>query len=310
MNAIEIHNLDYEYRSNWTSKRFKALKNLSLTVKTGESFGFLGHNGAGKTTTIKCLLNLIKASKGYIKLFDKSNKAPESRSSVGYLPEQPYFYDHLSVFEIMKMYAVLAGVKTNVREAVFEALEKVNVAKRHKDPMRSLSKGLTQRVAMAQAIVHKPKLLILDEPFSGLDPIGRSEFKALLFELKQQGTTIFVSSHILSDIEFLCDRASIMAHGELKEVFALSDLAKYSSETYELSLRNYADKEAELVKLASEVVRSDKALTLRFLERDKAEEALKQALETEVEVESYNVERGSLEDLFVRLVNFDEAKGA
>lgn len=225
--VLEITALSYVYRGNWMVGRKKAVQNLNLEIFEGESFGFLGHNGAGKTTTIKCILNLIKPSTGSVKIFGKSATEVSAREKIGYVPEQPYFYDYLTVAEILQMYAQLSGLHSHDRDnAITQALAAVNMGDRVGASMRSLSKGLTQRIAIAQAIVAKPKLLILDEPFSGMDPIGRKEFRELFLNLKKQGTTIFICSHILSDVELLCDRVSIMSQGELKGVFDIRDKSK------------------------------------------------------------------------------------
>lgn len=307
--AVGIKDLSYFYKSDWAGKRFHALKNITLEVAAGESFGFLGHNGAGKTTAIKCILALIRLGGGSILIFGRDHRDPLARRFVGYLPEQPYFYDYLTVQEIMEMYASLAGVEKNTMyEAIREALNLVHVSAKVKSPMRTLSKGLTQRVAMAQAIVAKPKLLILDEPFSGLDPIGRKEFKELLFHLKQQGTTIFMSSHILTDVEFLCDRASIMAYGELKGIFDLKDVPRLAGSGYELVLRDAETIKERLAKLSSSVSVQDKFITFSFASGEIAEEALRMALDVKATIHSYQYVEGNLEDLFVQLVRFEEAK--
>jgi len=307
--AIELKNLSYSYASDWTTRKFLALKDVNLDVYEGESFGFLGHNGAGKTTTIKCILNLIQPSQGNIHIFGVSSNKPNSRTSVGYLPEQPYFYDHLTVYELIIMYAVLAGVdNSHLHAAVTNSLDRVRVSAKSKSPMRSLSKGLTQRVAMAQAIVAKPKVLLLDEPFSGLDPIGRKEFKDLMFDLKESGTTMLISSHILGDIEHLCDRASIMAHGEIKEVFVIKDLPSLSSPSFELNISNVSELKDQLVARADAHEEYGEMLNLTFSDEATAIEMLNKAIEAKLNINSYRKTEASLEDLFVKLVKFDESK--
>ena len=302
--AIEISNLNYHYKSEWTYRKKPALKDVNLTVNEGELFGFLGPNGAGKTTTIKCILGLIKPSSGSIKIFGEDWRKAESRRLVGYLPEQPYFYDHLTVQEIMQMYASLAGLKTpEISSHVKEALEKVKIGDRAKSKMRSLSKGLTQRVAMAQSIVAKPKLLILDEPFSGLDPIGRKELRDLIFELKEFGTTIFMSSHILSDVEHLCERASITARGELKSVFNISDLPASNHASFEIIIHSPENIESNFVSLCHSIQRQEKIVRLIFKDREKAMLALKQSTEMKLRIEEFKAQNTTLEDLFVSIVS-------
>ncbi len=305
--ALHIDNLSYHYRSNWTYRAKAALHNISLDVREGETFGFLGHNGAGKTTTIKCILGLVRPSAGNIYIFDAHYNSPRARSQVGYVPEHPYFYEHLTVQESMLMYACLANAPSSQRrELVAKALDRVHLHGRENSRLRTLSKGLMQRLAMAQAIVHRPKLLILDEPFSGLDPIGRREFRELLVELKEEGATIFMSSHILSDVEFLCDRVSIMAHGRLKGVFETKRIPDTASGYFELIIRvnqTGPGTPNEILSLAASSRKEDRFLRLSFSERTSAEAALRLSIEHNLGVESFELIHGNLEDLFMRLVS-------
>ena len=297
--ALQIQDLQYQYKSQWTFSQSPGLRGFSLDVTEGESFGFLGHNGAGKTTTIKCILGLVRASSGAIKIFGIDSNKAESRREVGYLPEQPYFYDHLTVQEIVEMYSELVGVSGKTASV----LERLGLADKRSAPMRTLSKGLVQRVAMAQAIVGDPRLLILDEPFSGLDPIGRKEFVELIFDLKRSGTTIFMSSHILSDVEHLCDRASILVRGELKAVFDLKNPpAELAGGSYNLELLSIsASLKAELLKHATSSREDGELLRLGFKERENAESALAYAVNNKIRINSFEFERNSLQDVFVKL---------
>ena len=308
MAAIEISNLFYDAKSQWSWKKTPILKDVNLSVAEGESFGFLGHNGAGKTTTIKCILNLINPRpKSEIKIFGVDYKKTIARKAVGYLPEQPYFYDHLTVEELLHMYAALIGIKRKeVRNYVNEALERTNISHKRKAAMRSLSKGQTQRVAMAQAIVGKPKLLILDEPFSGLDPLGRKEFADLIFELKREKTTIFMSSHILGDVEHVCDRVSIMLNGELQGVYDLKDYSGVDHDLYELVVYGATSNKTEIETLACEVEERGARLIARFSTKAKASEALYKLTNQGAEIESFQAHRGSLEEFFVKIVQTDQ----
>jgi ABC-2 type transport system ATP-binding protein len=310
--AINIEGLSYDYKGHWLIDRKKVLDNVSLSVSAGESFGFLGHNGAGKTTTIKSILGINKITIGKISIFGTPNKSAKARSLIGYLPEQPYFYDHLTVQEMLTMYATLSNVsRTEIKSACSKALELVKLEGRSGAKLRTLSKGLLQRAAMAQAIVANPKLLILDEPFSGLDPIGRKDFKDLLSALKAQGTTIFMSSHILTDVEFLCDRVSIMSKGVIKGIFSVAEIPALSAAQFELIIE---DSEKNRVECSNYSANSNKyqngKIVLLFNERDDANKALKSALEKNVRIDSFSTVQNSLEDVFVRLVKFDESKGA
>lgn len=274
-----------------------------MDVVRGETFGFLGHNGAGKTTTIKCLLDLVRPQSGAISLFGVAHTHPEARKSLGYLPEHPYFYDHLSIRELVTMYAHLSGVPANkLSQAVDKALKRVGMIHRGADRMRTLSKGLMQRVAMAQAIVACPQLLILDEPFSGLDPIGRKEFKDLLAEEKSNGTTIFVSSHILEDIEYLCDRVSIMANGELRAVLPIVELSTHTQEHFELLLEE-KEQVLEFAGAQCQPLLQQGLVRYVFSDKSEARSALSRALSSDRNIVSYGKVRKTLEELFVELVS-------
>lgn len=307
--ALEIRNLSYGYRGNWLVTRHEALHDIDLVVNEGETFGFLGHNGAGKTTTIKAILNLIRPWQGRISIFGVSSLRVESRRHVGYLPEQPYFYDHLTVLEMMQLYASLAGVpRSEITLAVQRALDRVRMTERARIPMRSLSKGLTQRVALAQAIVAEPKLLILDEPFSGLDPLGRREFRDVIEQLRLHGMTIFMSSHILSDVELLCDRISIMVKGRLKGVYSIHDLPGLTAPRYEMVLHNFEAAKAHVAALAVKSSVKSAALVCLFAGREQADRALRIALDGGCQVDAFQPAHSSLEELFMKLVR-EEAVG-
>ena len=297
--ALQIRDIRYQYKSQWTFAASPGLKGFSLEVAEGESFGFLGHNGAGKTTTIKSILGLIRLSSGAINIFGLDSRKTAARKQVGYLPEQPYFYDHLSVREIIEMYSELVGVSGKTTKVI----ERLGLSDKQHAPMRSLSKGLVQRVAMAQAIVGEPRLLILDEPFSGLDPLGRKEFIDLIFDLKRSGTTIFMSSHILSDVEHLCDRASILVKGELKAVFDLkSPPPELAGGVFSLELVDVPEThKTALVQNAIEHRFDGDLLRIKFAERAQAEQALAQAVSSKIKVHKFDFERNSLQDVFVKL---------
>lgn len=306
--ALDLQNVSYTYRGNWLLSRRTALKNISLTVDRGESFGFLGHNGAGKTTAIKAILGITRVRQGKISIFGLDNTDIRARELVGYLPEYPYFYDHLSVEELLSMYATLAGIPSaQIPAARTRALELVKLSGRTKSPLRSLSKGLMQRVGMAQAIIAQPKLLILDEPFSGLDPIGRKDFRELLVLLKGEGTTIFMSSHILSDVEFLCERVSIMSKGEIKGIYRVSDIPSLSAARFELIIEDSPGSQQLLQNIPQSTQQQNGRLVTLFDTREQAEATLKRALEAQLRIDSFSVVQNSLEDVFVKLVQFDES---
>ena len=226
MNAIEILGLEKTYKVGFWRKRPKrALHPLHLTVEEGEIFGFLGPNGAGKTTTLKLLMGLVFPTAGTARLLGRDWNDPEVKAQIGFLPEQPYFYDYLTAHELLDYYGQLSGVPGKDRKRrIDEVLQRVGLTDVNGVQLRKFSKGMLQRVGIAQAILHDPKLVFFDEPMSGLDPMGRREVRDLMEQLKHEGKTVFFSTHILSDAEALCDRVAIIHQGELRGVGAVADL--------------------------------------------------------------------------------------
>jgi len=226
MAAIEILGLEKTYMIGFWRKRPKrALHPLHLTVEEGEIFGFLGPNGAGKTTTLKILMGLVFPTSGSARILGHDWTDPTIKAQIGFLPEQPYFYDHLTAHELLNYYAQLSGVPAKGRRTRIEStLQRVGMRDIKGLQLRKFSKGMLQRVGIAQAILHEPKLVFLDEPMSGLDPVGRREVRDLIEQLKQEGKTVFFSTHILSDAEALCDRVAILHQGELRGVGAVETL--------------------------------------------------------------------------------------
>jgi len=227
MPAIEILGLEKTYEVGFWRKRPKrALHPLNLSVEEGEIFGFLGPNGAGKTTTLKLLMGLARPTAGAARILGMENDDPRVKAQIGFLPEQPYFYDYLTARELLRYYAHLSGVPSGeIANKVSAMLERVGLPTSAADvQLRKFSKGMMQRVGIAQAILHDPKVVFLDEPMSGLDPVGRREVRDLIERLKQEGKTVFFSTHILSDAEALCDRVAILHLGELRSVGAVAEL--------------------------------------------------------------------------------------
>src|SRR5271166_2836248 len=218
--AIEIEHLSKEYPYGFLNlKKKKSLEDLSMRVESGEVFGFLGPNGAGKSTTIKCLMRLIFPTKGTARILGKSIDDVSMHRDIGYLPEQPYFYDYLTAPELLDYFARFHGLPASVRqERVEKMLKKVGLETAKKIQLRKYSKGMLQRVGLAQAILHEPQVVILDEPMSGLDPLGRREVRDIILELKKEGRTVLFSTHILSDAEMLCDRVGVIVGGKLRGV--------------------------------------------------------------------------------------------
>ena len=218
--AIEIENLTKEYPFGFLNlKKKRSLESLSMEVQAGEVFGFLGPNGAGKSTTIKLLMRLIFPTSGTARILGKSIEDVSMHREIGYLPEQPYFYDYLTAAELLDYFARFHGLKaTDRRERVQRMLKKVGLETAKKIQLRKYSKGMLQRAGLAQAILHDPQVVVLDEPMSGLDPLGRREVRDIILELKKEGRTVLFSTHILSDAEMLCDRVGVIVGGKLRGV--------------------------------------------------------------------------------------------
>ena len=236
MHAIEIKDLTKAYAIGFWKKQLRpALNNLTLTVDKGETFGFLGPNGAGKTTTLKILMGIIRPSSGSATILGKDYRDPEIKQQIGFLPEQPYFYDYLSAPELLNYYAQLSGMAYAERaKRIQPLLDRVGLGDVGNKQLRKFSKGMLQRVGIAQAIIHDPEVVFLDEPMSGLDPLGRHEVRELIQGLKDQGKTIFFSTHILSDAEALCDRVAVIHKGELRGIGVVNDLRSSVAENSEV----------------------------------------------------------------------------
>jgi len=226
MAAIEILGLEKTYNVGfWRKKPKCALRPLHLSVEEGEVFGYLGPNGAGKTTTLKLLMGLVFPTAGTARILGMEINDPRMKAQIGFLPEQPYFYDYLTARELLDYYAQLSGVEATQRaRKIQEMLARVGLPDAGGVQLRKFSKGMLQRVGIAQAILHDPKVVFLDEPMSGLDPMGRREVRDLMEQLKNEGKTVFFSTHILSDAEALCDRVAVIHQGELRGVGAVAEL--------------------------------------------------------------------------------------
>lgn len=222
---IRVENLSKTFRTPFRRKRVDAVSNVSFVVRRGEIFGFLGPNGAGKTTTIKMLTGLIQPTAGTVSMLGGGPADLSVRARIGFLPEQPYFYDYLTPVELLDVFGRIFGIPARIRKERIESLlTQVGLFEARNRTLRKFSKGMLQRTGIAQALLNDPELVILDEPLSGLDPVGRKEVNDLIATLRQQGKTIFFSSHILADIERLCDRVVILDRGVTKAAGTLSEL--------------------------------------------------------------------------------------
>ena len=236
--ALAIEGLHKAFRGHLGIGRHTAVEGVDLSIRPGEIFGLLGPNGAGKTTTIKLILGLLRPDAGEIRIFGLPSAGREARARLGYLPENPYFYDYLTAREFLDFYARLQGISKSDRgDLVRRTLERVGLGGRADTALRAFSKGMTQRLGLAQAIQHEPDLVILDEPMSGLDPLGRREVRDLILGLRQAGKTVFFSSHILQDAELICDRVAILKSGRLLSIGGLDELVSNRVRWFEVTVR-------------------------------------------------------------------------
>jgi ABC-2 type transport system ATP-binding protein len=236
MLAIRTESLTKDFSIGfWRPRPYRALDGLNLEVGKGETFGFLGPNGAGKTTTLKLLMQLIYPTSGRAEILERPVGDVDVKRRIGYLPESPYFYDYLSAEELLDYFARLFGYDAvERRRRVSALLDQVGIAGERRLPLRKFSKGMVQRVGIAQALINDPEVVFLDEPMSGLDPLGRRDVRNLILSLRDRGTTVFFSSHVLSDAEALCSRVAVLANGTLVANGRISDLQAFDVKGWEL----------------------------------------------------------------------------
>jgi ABC-2 type transport system ATP-binding protein len=306
MAAIEILGLEKTYSVGfWRKKPKIALQPLRLQVEKGEIFGFLGPNGAGKTTTLKLLMGLTFPTAGSARILGMELDDPRMKAQIGFLPEQPYFYDYLTAHELLEYYGQLSGVTAKEpSRKVCEVLDRVGLRDASHVQLQKFSKGMLQRAGIAQAILHDPQVVFFDEPMSGLDPMGRREVRDLMEQLKHEGKTVFFSTHILSDAEALCDRVAIIHLGELRGVGAVADLTAKVQGKVELVWQGAAVP-ASLKSLGADChVMGD---TVRAIIPEENQDAAIDALRRErVRLISVVPVRTSLEEYFVRKLQSNE----
>ena len=300
--VLSVEKLAKTFVKPFTGKKVEAVKGISFEVMRGHIFGFLGPNGAGKTTTIKMLTGLIFPTGGRASILGEAVPSPEAMGNVGFLPENPYVYPYLTPREFVSLCGRLNGMGGKALEtAVEKVIERVGIAYAIDRRVGALSKGMLQRTGLAAALVHSPELLILDEPMSGLDPVGRKEVRDLIVEESRAGRTVFFSSHILSDVELLCDHVCILRQGEVVAGGAMKDLLSAGTRCSEITLVDVPDAMvAELSALAQGAQRLGQSLVLDIQGDEAVRNVLARALAADLRVESLVPKRETLEDIFVR----------
>jgi ABC-2 type transport system ATP-binding protein len=309
MHAIEIEGLTKEYRVGfWKTRTKRALSSLDLQVQHGEVFGLLGPNGAGKTTTLKLLFRLVFPTSGTARILGKGLHDTSMHQRVGYLPENPYFYEHLSPIELLEYSGRLFGVGNDeLRRRITALLERVGLAASGHTPLRKFSKGMVQRAGIAQALINNPDVVFLDDPMSGLDPVGRREVRDLVLHLRSEGKTVFFSTHILSDAEALCDRVAILNGGQLQGCGELQQILSLGASVTELLLDNPSPESLnDLKPLVASTVRTGDRVRLEIHNDANIDKALEICLAARVKVISLNPVKMSLEDYFLSKVRKQE----
>ena len=308
MDAIRTEALTKHYRVGfWRPRPYVALEALTLNVRQGEVFGFLGPNGAGKTTTLKLLMELIYPSSGRAEILGRPVGDVSVKRRIGYLPENPYFYDYLTAEELLQYFAGLFGYSAaERRRRVASLLDDVGIGAERRLQLRKFSKGMLQRVGIAQAIINDPEVVFFDEPMSGLDPLGRREIRELILRLRDRGCTVFFCSHVLSDAETLCSRVAILASGRLAAVGDLSGMHAFQARAWEVVVAGLADTVLERVTASGQVVRSTPLGAQRYaleLPLSVAPDRIVADLAAHgVQLVSINPIRETLEDFFMRQI--------
>jgi len=251
--VISVTRLSKVYRSGLRLKRVQALTDISLEIERGEIFGFLGPNGAGKTTLLKILMGLTEPTSGTALVFGRPPRDVTAKARLGFLPESPYFYDHLTAREFLRLAARLSAVpESEAAGRITGLLRQLGMESAADVQMRGFSRGMLQRIGIAQALVADPELVVLDEPMGGLDPVGRKEFRDIIIDLRERGKTVFFSTHILSDVEMICDRVGIVIDGRMVEVGRLTEILTGGAESIEVTVKGVTGKTQKALERVSQ----------------------------------------------------------
>lgn len=296
--VLKIDNLHKSFKVGFIPKKKKILKGISLDIEAGEIFGYLGPNGAGKTTTLKCVLGLIFPERGNIEIFGHPYLSLRAKERLGYLPENPYFYDYLTASEFLHFCTQLSQIdKKEKGEKILTLLRTVGLEESANLQLRKFSRGMLQRIGLAQALIHEPELVFLDEPLGGLDPLGRKEIRDIIVRLKQEGKTVFLCSHILQDIEMICDRVAIILNGEIISQGKLQDLISEKILFTEVILSGV---DAEKLKgLGESISTPGGRILLKVFEEEKTDNVLNLVQAENGKIHSLIPRTETLEDFFV-----------
>ena len=309
--AIETEELTKDFSVGfWRPRPYRALDRLTLTVEAGEVFGFLGPNGAGKSTTLKLLMQLLYPTSGEARILGRPVGDPAVRQRIGFLAENPYYYDYLTAEELLAYFARLFGYRgADVGTRVSRVLDEVGIGKERRLRLRRFSKGMTQRVGLAQALLNEPEVLFLDEPMSGLDPLGRRHVRDLILGLRAKGCTVFFSSHILSDAETLCSRVGVLVQGKLVASGQLSDILAFELKGWELVVACGPQLHADLATFARTVTPlSDGHVLLHLAPDAEPDRVVGELTRRGAHLVSLNPVRETLEDYFVQVVGATAAR--
>jgi ABC-2 type transport system ATP-binding protein len=310
--AIDVRDLRKTYRTPLRRKKVEALRGVTFSVTRGQIFGFVGPNGAGKTTTIRALMGLLRPTAGAATILGHAIPSRAARARLGFLPESPYFYDYLTVGELLDLAGRLFGLPHCVRrKRAVELIDRVGLGRARGQALKKYSKGMLQRAGLAQALMNDPELVVLDEPMSGLDPIGRKEVRDLIIELREQGKTVFFSSHILTDIEAIADHVAIIARGQLQAQGTPAELIQRTVLGIDVTVRIAADAELDaLVEGASRVRRAADELSLTLPADADVDAWLSAARDKGAKVVAVTPRHETLEDLFLRQIAGADASPA
>ena len=300
--AIQLKALCKTFHSEFRLKKFIALDNLDLKVQEGEILGYLGPNGAGKTTTFKLILDFIRPDSGDIYFWGKPARGTVNRMEIGFLPENPYFYSYLTPLEALDFYGRLFGMKrSKLVHRSRELLKLVGLEHAVDIRLRKFSRGMLQRLGIAQSLINDPRILILDEPMSGLDPMGRREMRDIILKCRDAGKTVIFSSHILSDVEMICDRAALLFNGHLQDVVQVDEVLEREVQFYEVIYTGLPDEESHIIEeLGFASSQSGGHHLLQVRNNEEALSAMEDIKGRGGRVIAFNPHRESIEDIFVK----------